>query len=238
MSQNVLSRREALVHAARAAAALGLAVSVTAAARKAYSKVEPTPEPAKDNETLNALLAAEYDAVATYTAGAGIIAADTGTPEATRKVVTDVAVHFQSQHKQHAAALKKLIMDTGGTPVADSGKAKLPASFPATTAKTPEVIKLAADKEKQAAYTYANVMKMVSTQTAAKLVASIGAIETQHFVVLYLLVEGLIQANDGTAMNPTLVVPAAFVFDVGGAGIVNLEKFAALDNLLKLDPPA
>jgi rubrerythrin len=238
MTHNVFSRREALVHAARAAAALGLAVSLTAAARKAEAKVEPMPDPAKDNETLNALLAAEYDAVATYTAGAGIIAADTGTPEATRKVVTDVAVHFQDQHKQHAAALKKLIMDTGGTPVADSGMAKLPASFPATTAKTPEVIKLAADKEKQAAYTYANVMKTVSTQTAAKLVASIGAIETQHFVVLYLLVEGLIQANANTAAMPTLVVPAAFVLDVGGAGTANLEKFAALDNLLKLDPPA
>jgi rubrerythrin len=238
MAQNVISRREALVRAVRAAAALGLAVSVTAAARKAYSKVEPAPDPAKDNETLNALLAAEYDAVATYTAGAGIIAADTGTPEATRKVVTDVAVHFQSQHKQHAEALKKLIMDTGGTPVADSGMAKLPASFPAATAKTPEVMKLAADKEKQAAYTYANVMKTVSTQTAAKLVASIGAIETQHFVVLYLLVEGLIQANANTAASPTLVVPAAFVLDVGGAGTANLEKFAALDNLLKLDPPA
>ncbi|HYO94409.1 MAG TPA: hypothetical protein VER33_07845, partial [Polyangiaceae bacterium] len=112
-----------------------------------------------------------------------------------------------------------------------------PASFPAATAGTTEVMLLAADQEKQAAVAYASVMKVISTQTAAKLVASIGAIETQHFVVLYLLVEGLIGANDGTAMNPTLVVPAAFVLDVGAAGTINLEDFPALDALLALDPP-
>jgi rubrerythrin len=233
---DLISRREALVRAAAAAAGLGLAVSMTAVSRKAHAKVEPDPDPVADNDTLNALLAAEYDAIATYTAGAGIIAADTATVEGVRKVVTDVAVHFQSQHKEHAAALKALIETNKGTPVKDDGKAKLPKSFPAATATTTDVIKLAADKEKQAAYTYAQVLKTISTQTAAKLVASIGAVETQHFVVLYLIVEGLIQANDATAAKPTLVVPAAFVLDVGPSGSINLETFAALDDLLKLDP--
>ena len=68
--------------------------------------------------------------------------------------------------------------------------------------------------------------------------ASIGAIESQHFVVLYLLVEGLITANAMTAASPGLIVPAAFVLDVGGAGTQSLETFAALDDLLTLDPPA
>ncbi|HYO95610.1 MAG TPA: ferritin-like domain-containing protein, partial [Polyangiaceae bacterium] len=77
----------------------------------------------QDNVTLNALLAAEYDAIATYTAGAGIIAADVVTPQATRDVVTDVAVHFRSQHEQHAAALAQMIEDNGGTPVTDEGVA-------------------------------------------------------------------------------------------------------------------
>ncbi|MGC4093157.1 MAG: ferritin-like domain-containing protein [Polyangiaceae bacterium] len=231
-----ISRRQMLVRAAATAASLSLAVSITAASRRAHAKVDPAPDAAKDNEVLNALLSAEYDAIATYTAGAAIIAADAATPQATRDVVTDVAVHFQSQHKDHAAALKKLIEANGGTPVADSAKATLPASFPAATAGTTEVMKLAADKEKQAAVAYATVMQSISTQSAAKLVASIGAIETQHFVVLYLLVEGLIAANDGTAMNPTLVVPASFVLNVGASGTTNLETFAALDTLLTLDP--
>ena len=228
-----LNRRELLVRAAVTATSLSLAVSVSTASRRAQAA---KPNPAADNDLLNALLTAEYDAIATYTAGAGIIAADSGTPEATRDVVTAVAVHFQSQHQQHAAALKKLIEDNGGTPVADGMTANIPASFDEQT--TAGVLKLAADKEKQAAVAYAEVMKNISTQAAAKLVASIGAIESQHFVVLYLLVEGLIAANEGTAMNPELIVPAAFVLDVGGNGTQSLENFPALDDLLELDPAA
>jgi len=234
MTLSDFSRRKLLVRAAATAAGLGLAVSISGATRRAQAKVDQAPDPTADNDTLNALLTAEYDAIATYSAGAGIIAGDSGTPQATRDVVTDVAAHFQDQHRQHAAALAKLIKANGGTPVADSKQAKLPASFPAD-ATTTDVMKLAADKEKHAAVAYVQVMKTISTLTTAKLVAAIGAVETQHFVVLYLLVEGLIQASDGTAMNPTLVVPAAFVLDVGASGTTNLENFPALDELLKLD---
>jgi rubrerythrin len=225
-----------LVRAAATAAGLGLTLSIDAMRRKARAEVDPEPDPERDNETLNALLAAEYDAIATYGAGAGIIAADTATPQATRDTVTAVAVHFRDQHTQHAAALKALIEEMDGTPVEDSGTPTLPGSFPAATATTTDVIKLAADKEKQAAFTYANVMANISTRTAAKLVASIGAVETQHFVVLYLLAEGLITATEMTGASANLVVPAAFVLDVGGAGTVNLEDFPALDDLLELDP--
>jgi rubrerythrin len=232
-----ISRRELLVRSAATAAALGVSISINAVSRKARAQADPEPDAAKDNEVLNALLNAEYDAVATYTAGAGIIAADSATPQGTRDVVTGVAVHFRDQHAQHAAALKKLIEANDGEAVADSGMAQLPSSFDAAAATTTDVIKLAADKEKQAAYTYAQVMQQISTQAAAKLVASIGAVETQHFVVLYLLAEGLIEATAKTGTDPGLVVPAAFVLDVGGAGTVNLEKFAALDALLKLDAP-
>lgn len=236
MPKNGLSRRQMMARAAATAASLGLAMSVTAAARKAQAKVDPEPDPVKDNDTLNALLAAEYDAVATYTAGAGIIAGDVGTPQDVRDLVTDVAVHFQDQHKEHAAALAALITDNGGTPATDSGNAAIPASFPAAPTTT-DVIKLAADKERAAAFTYANVMQAISTQTAAKLVAAIGAVETQHFVVLYLLAEGLIVPTAATAANVALVVPAAFVADVGGAGTLSLENFPALDAALELDPP-
>lgn len=235
MFHHDLSRRQVLVRAAATAASLGLAVAMSTASRRAQAQENPEPDPEADNTVLNALLTAEYDAIATYTAGAGIIADDEATPEATRALVTNVAVHFQSQHKEHAAALKAMIEENGGEPVADSMMAAIPDSFDDPT--TVGVMKLAADKEKQAAVAYANVMKSISTKTAAKLVASIGAIETQHFVVLYLLVEGLIAANMMTAMSPTLVVPAAFVLDVGGEGTQSLEDFEALDTLLALDPP-
>ncbi len=234
MSLNDFSRRAMLARAAATAVGLGLAASINAASRRAEAKVTPPPSPIMDNDALNALLTAEYDAIATYTAGAAIIAADTPTPKATRDVVTNVAVHFQDQHKQHAAALKAMILSNAGTPVTDTMVAKIPSSFPAKPTTT-DVMKLAADKEKHAAVAYVQVMQSVSTVAAAKLIAAIGGVETQHFVVLYLLVEGLIEANNGTAMNPTLVVPAAFVLDVGGTGTANLETFPALDNLLKLD---
>jgi hypothetical protein len=234
MFQSDLTRRQVIVRAAATAAGLGLAVSLSAAARRARAAVNPEPNPEQDNVVLNALLNAEYDAIATYTAGAGIIGDDSETPQATRDVVTAVAVHFQDQHKQHAAALKALIEENGGTAVEDSMEANIPESFDEAT--TLGVMKLAADKEKQAAVAYADVMKSISTSAAAKLVASIGAIETQHFVVLYLLVEGFIQVSAMTAASPELIVPAAFVLDVGGAGTVNLESFAALDDLLELDP--
>jgi rubrerythrin len=234
MFHHDLTRRQVIVRAAATAASLGLAVSMSAAARRASAQANSEPDPAADNEILNALLTAEYDAIATYTAGAGIIADDAATPQATRDVVTAVAVHFQDQHKEHAAALKALIEENDGTPVEDSMMAKIPESFHEAT--TTGVLKLAADKEKQAAVAYAEVMKSISTSAAAKLVASIGAVETQHFVVLYLLVEGLIAANAMTAASPELIVPAAFVLDVGGEGTANLETFAALDDLLELDP--
>lgn len=236
MLHNDLSRRQVIVRAAAAAASLGLATSLSLATRRARASVDPEPSPEQDNDVLNALLKAEYDAIATYTAGAGLIADDAATPQATRDVVTAVAVHFQDQHRQHAAALKQLIEDNDGTPVADAMTATLPGSFDDTS--TLGVMKLAADKEKQAAVAYAEVMKSISTSAAAKLVASIGAIETQHFVVLYLLVEGLIAANTMTAASPALIVPAAFVLDVGGTGTQSLENFPALDDLLTLDPPS
>jgi rubrerythrin len=237
MKTSDLSRRQMFARSALTATGLGLSISLLAQRKKAHAKVDPEPDAKADNDVLNALLAAEYDAVATYTAGASIIAADSATPKATRDTVTGVAVHFRSQHSEHAAALKKMIEDNKGKPVSETSTPKLPASFP-KSATTTDVIKLAADKEKQAAYTYAKVMASISTQTAAKLVASIGAVETQHFVVLYLLAEGLIDATEKTGMSPTLVVPAAFILDVGARGSLNLENFEALDDLLELDPPA
>lgn len=237
MQENEITRRQLFVRSVATAAALSLSMSILAETRKAQARIDPVPDPVKDNELLNALLAAEFDAIATYSAGAMLIAADAVTPAATKKLVTDVAVHFQTQHKEHAAALSKLITDNKGTPVADTMTPSLPASFVASPKDTTAVMKLAADKEKAAAFTYTQVMAQISTSTAAKLVASIGAVETQHFVVLYLLIEGLIAATDKAAMSPSLVVPAAFILDVGAAGTLNLEKFAALDALLTLDPP-
>jgi len=236
MLDSELSRRELLARSAATAAGLGLSIALSANARRAYAETTATPDPKADEATLNALLSAEYDAIATYTAGAAILEGDTETPQSVRDTVAAVAQHFQAQHKQHADALRALIEADGGMPAPDTMKPQLPASFPASSARTSDVIKLATDKEKQAAFTYAQVLETISTQTAAKLVASIGGVETQHFVVLHLLASELATPTEKTAMKPELVVPAAFVVDVGLSDSLSLEDFRALDELLAFDP--
>jgi rubrerythrin len=237
MIDSEISRRQLLVRSAVAAAGLSLSMSILAA-RKAHAEVNPPEDKTADNVLLKALLAAEYDAINTYTAGAGILAQPSAGPEATRGIVTKVAVHFQDQHKDHAAALKALIIANGGS-VSDVDETKAPA-IPAAFASSPktflEVIKLAADKEKAAAFTYAKTMETISTRAAAKLIAAIGGVETQHFVVLYLLANGVISANTKTGTDAALVVPASFVVDVGMAK--DLKNFPALDALLALVPKA
>lgn len=236
MLDNELSRRQLLVRSAATAAGLSLSLSILGA-KKAHAAIDPAPNPTADNMQLNALLKAEYDAIATYTAGATIIAADATTDAGTKDTVTKVAVHFLGQHQDHANALKKLITDTGGMPTVQSMTPQIPAAFSAAAQTTTNVIKLAADKEKAAAFTYAVVMQSISTQVAAKLVAAIGAVETQHFIVLYLLAEGLITANAATNSMATLVVPASFILDgVGVAGTTSLSNSPALDAALALDP--
>jgi rubrerythrin len=233
MESNELTRRQLLVRTAATATTLSLSMSMLAAARTARAEVDPPRNPTADNNALNALLQAEYDAIATYTAGADIIGKDTATDAGLRDTVLKVAVHFQDQHKEHAAALKAMIEANGGTAASDDGKASIPASF--TAPDTIAVIKLAADKERAAAFTYAAVLRTISTAAAAKLVASIGGVESQHFVVLYLLAEGLIAGNAKTNSMASLVVPASFILDVGPTGSVNLENFPALDQLLAYD---
>ena len=230
-----MSRREMLLRAAITAASLNIATALTTVARNARAD-EDESDPADDNEHLNAALAAEYDAIATYGTAATIIAADASTPKATRDVVAGLGAHFRAQHVEHAAALDKFIKMNGGAPIADPATPCLPASFPATTAKTSDVIKLAADKEKHAAVAYASAIGKVGTATAAELLASIGAVETQHFVLLYALAEDLIAANDVTLKNVALLSPASFVLDVGAAGTISLETETALAPLLTLEP--
>ncbi|HEY6878738.1 MAG TPA: ferritin-like domain-containing protein [Polyangiales bacterium] len=238
MERSELTRRQLLARAAATATGLSLSMSMLASARRAQALVDPPPNPTADNVKLNTLLAAEYEAIAAYTAGAQIVGADTATGAAVRTTVTNVATHFRQQHVEHAAALKALIEANGGTAVTDSMHASIPASFTNSSPNTISVIKLAADKEKAAAILYASVMQTISTAAAAKLVAAIGGVEAQHFVVLYLLAEGLVQATPKASEMATLVVPASFVLDVGGTGTLNLENFPALDQLLTLDPPS
>ncbi len=224
----LLSRRQALVNTALTATSMSL---LTWTHRNASARTAPTPDPKADHDILNALLAAEYDGVATYQAGAEIVARETDV--AVRDTVLAVAAHFQQQHQEHAAALAALIAESGGTPITYRETAQIPASFPVEASVT-DVLRLAADKEKRAAYTYVDVLRQVGTQTAAKLISSIGGVESQHFVVLHLLAEGLVVPTAATLEMAELVVPAAFVTDPGLPKTTHLDDLPALDEALAL----
>lgn len=242
MTQQGLTRREALARAAATAAGIGLLATVSLKARIAEAKVDPAPDPAKDVEILNALLNAEYDAIATYTAGVGILTNDQN--KGTSGAALLVGGHFVAQHQQHRDALIKLITSLGGTPAPENTTPTLPNSFKAilATATTVDVIKLACDKEAAAGRTYAEVVGQLTTQTAAALAASIGGVETQHFVVLFLLASGLIVPGPAikTQADANLVVPGDFMVPVKdvsfGTGNTLKAVAATLAPMLAIEP--
>jgi hypothetical protein len=217
------------------AAGLGLSSALLSGPR-ARAEVDPVPNPLADNERLNQLLRIEYDLVACYDFAQPLIAQDATTPQTERSNVTKLALHFQSQHKQHALALRSLIQTNGGTPATDDKKAMLPSALDTTSAKTLQLIQLGADKERDAAVQFAQAMLSLSTRGAASLVAAIGAVHTQQFTFMYLLAERIALLTDRAGMTPEQVVPAAFILDVGGTGTVNLEVNTQLDTVLMLDP--
>jgi len=215
------ARRQLLGSSAAGAAALVFGLAAVACG----SDDSPMPAGAAgmldaDIEPLNALLAAEYNAITAYTAGAGLIAdAKAADPlYALREVVTDVAVAIQAQHKLHAAALVDAIIELDGTPLKEADVA---AKFapPAALIDNPtisNVLKFAAAAERGAAVAYNQVLAGLEDSKLRFLASAIEGDESQHFIVLAALVLGL--AAPGPNLSTTTageVVPEAFVSTIG-----------------------
>lgn len=126
-----------------------------------------------DVTILNSALGAELEAIAAYQVGAesGLL----------QKPVLDLAVTFQSHHKEHADVLAKTIMKLGGKPV--SAKAKY--TFPVDTLKTQnDVLRFAAALEKGAVSAYLGAVPLLNNRDLAKAAASILGDEAMHWAVL------------------------------------------------------
>jgi bacterioferritin (cytochrome b1) len=178
-------------------------------------------------EIMNALLSAEYAAVQAYNAGAAVLMKPPpGDPlESAAPTVLAVAVHFQQQHRDHAEQLVARIMADGGTPVDESTITFTPpAGF---TPSVMNVIRLAANAEKDAAVTYSQVLAEVDTATQATLVASIGGVEAQHYIVLSLVAQGVVQATPTTMAMAMQLTPTAFVLSpaAGVDGLMSVPDF-------------
>jgi hypothetical protein len=174
---------------------------------------------------MNALLSAEWSAIAAYDAAAGYLAAPSSSDAMATIAPTVLAVakHFASQHQDHAAQLGAAVTEAGGAPVAQSSVV-----FAAPAGWTPsvlDVLKLAANAEKAASIAYTDALKQLSAASAAQLAASIGGVETQHYVLLSLLVLGVAEPTTLMRWMVTDVVPRSFTGSPA-SGVAGLETVA------------
>ena len=155
----------------------GLLLSGTAiallAGEEALAKKAPGGSVESDVRILNTALGAELEAIAAYQVGAesGLL----------QKPVLDLAVLFQSQHKEHADLLGKTVSKLGGKPVA----AKAKYDFPTDTLKTQaDVLRFAAQLEQGAVSAYLGAVPVFGNRDLAKAAASILGDEAMHLAIL------------------------------------------------------
>lgn len=128
---------------------------------------------ANDVQILNTAVAAEYEAVAAYQVGAesGLL----------QPAVLKVAVDFQSQHKQHAAALVKAVGSLGG----QAAEPKADYSFPVERLKSQaDVLQFAAGLERGAVSAYVGAIPLFGNRDLSSAAASILADEAMHWAIL------------------------------------------------------
>ncbi|HEX7006396.1 MAG TPA: ferritin-like domain-containing protein [Alphaproteobacteria bacterium] len=128
---------------------------------------------AGDVTILNTALGAEYEAVAAYQVGAE--------SKLLHKPILDLAVTFQSHHKEHAKVLADTVKKLGGTPVEPKSKYDFPVSKLKTEA---DVLRFAAGLEKGAVSAYLGAVPLFDNRDLAKAAASILGDEAMHWAVL------------------------------------------------------
>lgn len=132
---------------------------------------------ANDVGILNTALALENEAISAYQLGAqsGLL----------QKPVLEVAVLFQTHHKEHRDALIAAIRKLGGTPVPAKGDAEVAQALNASTLKTQaDVLRLAQRLERGAANAYIGVIPSFGDRNLAQVSARLAADEAMHWTVL------------------------------------------------------
>jgi rubrerythrin len=132
---------------------------------------------ANDVGILNTALALENEAISAYQLGAqsGLL----------QKPVLEVAVLFQTHHKEHRDALIATIRKLGGTPVAARSDAEVAQALNASALKTQtDVLRLAQRLEKGAANAYIGVIPSFGDRNLAQVSARLAADEAMHWTVL------------------------------------------------------
>jgi rubrerythrin len=132
---------------------------------------------ANDIGILNTALALENEAISAYQLGAqsGLL----------QKPVLEVALLFQTHHKEHRDALTATIRKLGGTPVAAKSDAEVAQALNAAALKNQtDVLRLAQRLEKGAANAYIGVIPSFGDRNLAQVSARLAADEAMHWTVL------------------------------------------------------
>jgi bacterioferritin (cytochrome b1) len=206
----------------------GMAITGSALALEACGEDAAPAAPNPDIPPLNALLAAEYGAIAAYTAGIPILEMPpVGDPLAANgPALSVIATAWRAQHREHAAQLVAAITAIGGTPVAESSVTfTAPTGF---TGNVRNVMVLACNAEKAASIAYNQSVKSMSSASSRYLAANIEGSETQHFVILYTLLKQVVAPNATqliTMINE--IAPKSFVVSAGSMtnGLSSIADF-------------
>ena len=132
---------------------------------------------ARDVDILNVALGLEHEAINAYQLGAqsGLL----------QKPVLEVAVRFQSDHKEHAETLAGAIRKMGGKPVQPKTLADYAKALKADTLKSQnDVLDLAARLELGATNAYLGVIPSFKDRGLAQVAARLAADEVMHWTIL------------------------------------------------------
>lgn len=178
MNQSIDLRRRGLMRVSGVTVLSASAVALMAGCEKmAVAQGSNGASSANDVGILNTALALENEAISAYQLGAqsGLL----------QKPVLEVAVLFQTHHKEHRDALIATIRKLGGTPVAAKSDAEVAQALNASMLKTQtDVLRLAQRLEKGAANAYIGVIPSFGDRALAQVSARLAADEAMHWTVL------------------------------------------------------
>ncbi len=175
MIQSIDLRRRGMLRASGVTVLSASAVALMAGCEK--MAVAQTGNPAADVGILNTALALENEAISAYQLGAG--------SGLLQKPVLEIAVLFQTHHKEHRDALIATIRKLGGTPVAAKSDAEVGQALNAGSLKSQaDVLRLAQRLERGAANAYIGVIPSFGDRALAQVSARLAADEVMHWTVL------------------------------------------------------
>ena len=178
MTQMIDLRRRGLLRGSGITVLSASAVALLAGCEKmASAQASNSASAANDVGILNTALALENEAISAYQLGAqsGLL----------QKPVLEVAVLFQTHHKEHRDALIATIRKLGGTPVPAKSDAEVAQALNAASLKSQtDVLRLAQRLEKGAANAYIGVIPSFGDRNLAQVSARLAADEAMHWTVL------------------------------------------------------